>query len=88
MFGCGHYTLNKTDNISTTVHAISKSFVPFCSAQDSESTDINCLVFWAHCKNGKMASLYNKGFLGIIFSKIWDIDIIRMYTWFQVKWCN
>ena len=35
--------LNK--NISTTVHAMTKSFVPFCSAQNGESTDINCLMF-------------------------------------------
>ena len=40
------------NNISTTVHATTKLFVLFCSAQDIESTDINCLVFWAHCKNG------------------------------------
>ena len=41
-------------DISTTVHATTKSFVPFCSAQDAESVDINCLVFWAHYKNGKI----------------------------------
>ena len=35
--------LNK--NISTTVHATTKSFVPFCSVQNGESNDINCLVF-------------------------------------------
>ena len=35
-------------NISTTVHAMTKSFIPFCSAQDGEATDMNCLVFWAH----------------------------------------
>ena len=29
-------------NILTTVHAMTKPFVPFCSAQDSESADINC----------------------------------------------
>ena len=44
--------LTPHDNISTTVHATTKSFAPFCSAQDGESTDMNCLVFWAHCKNG------------------------------------
>ena len=32
---------------------MTKLFVPFCSAQDGESTDMNCLVFWAHCENGK-----------------------------------
>ena len=31
--------------ILTTVHAMTKSFAPFCSAQDGESVDINCLVF-------------------------------------------
>ena len=39
-------------NISTTVHAMTKSFVSFCSAQD-EFTDMNCLVFWVRCENGK-----------------------------------
>ena len=32
--------LNK--NISTTVHAMTKSLVPFYSAQNGESNDINC----------------------------------------------
>ena len=32
-------------DILTTVHPMTKSFVPFCSAQDGESVDINCLVF-------------------------------------------
>ena len=27
---------------------------PLCSAQDGESDDMNCLAFWAHCKNGKI----------------------------------
>ena len=36
---------NSRKNISTTVHAMTKSFVPFCSAQDGESTDMNCSVF-------------------------------------------
>ena len=56
-------------NISTTVHAMRKSFVPFCSAQDGESIDINCLVFWAHCENGKILTkhqVYNKGILPIL----------------------
>ena len=38
-------------------------FVPFCSVQDGESTDINCLVFWAYCENGKILmkhQVYNK----------------------------
>ena len=42
------------NNISTTIHAMTKLFVPFCSAQDGESTDMNCLMFWAHCKIGKI----------------------------------
>ena len=68
-FGCGRYTLYKTDNISTTVHAMTKSFVPFCSARDGESTDINYFVFWSHCKNGKILAkhqVYNKGILPIL----------------------
>ena len=80
-------------NISTTVHATTKSFVLFCSAQDGESTDMNCLVFWAHCKNGKILTkrqIYNKGIftnLGYFFI-LWNIDIIRMSSCFWVKWCN
>ena len=63
---------NTTHNISTTVHAMTKLFVPFCSAQDGESTDINCLeincleykLILANCKNGKIlmkCQVYNKG---------------------------
>ena len=33
------------------VHATAKLFVQFCSAQGGESTDMICLVFWAHCEN-------------------------------------
>ena len=40
-------------NISKTAQATTKSFLPYCSAQNDESNDINCLVFWAYCKNGK-----------------------------------
>ena len=39
--------------ISTNVHAMTKSFVLFCSPQNGESTDMNCLVFGEHCKNAK-----------------------------------
>ena len=48
---------------------MTKSFVPFCSTQDGESTDMNCLVFRAHCKNGKILmkhQVYNKGILPIL----------------------
>ena len=38
-------SLKQHENISVTVHDMKKSFVPFCSAQDGESTDMNCLVF-------------------------------------------
>ena len=70
---------------------MTKSFVPFCLAQDGESTDINCLVFWAQCKNGKILmkrKVYNnKGIFTNFgyFFMTWDIDIIRMYSWFLVK---
>ena len=40
-----HKWHNITQNISTTVHAMTKLFVLFCSAHDSESADMNCLVF-------------------------------------------
>ena len=59
----------KYECILTTVHAMTKSFVPFCSAQDGESTDMNCLVFWAYCENGKFLTkrqVYNKGILPIL----------------------
>ena len=85
--------LQSYTNILTTVHATTKSFVPFCSAQDGESTDMNCLVFYAHCENGKFLlkhQVYNKGIFTNFgyFFKIWNIDIIRMCSWFWVKWCN
>ena len=40
-----HQWPDTMQNISTTVHATTKLFVLFCSAQDGESTDMNCLVF-------------------------------------------
>ena len=52
------------ENISTTVQAMTKSFVPFCPAQNSESNDMNCLGFQGHCENGKILmkhQVYNKG---------------------------
>ena len=36
--------INANNNISTTIMTV--LFVPFCPAQDGESTDMNCLVFW------------------------------------------
>ena len=56
--------LSKILCILTTVHATTKSFVPFCLPQYVESTDMNCLVFWTHCENGKILTkrqVYNKG---------------------------
>ena len=49
-----HQFLYKNTNILTTVHAMRQLFIPFCSAQDGESADMNCFVFWAHCENGKI----------------------------------
>ena len=72
---------------------MTKLFIKFCSAQDGESTDMNCFVFWAHCKNGKILSkrqVYNKGIFtnfGYFFI-IWNNDIIKLCSWFRVKWCN
>ena len=51
-------------NISASIHATTKLFVPFCSAPDGESDDMICLVFWVYCKNGKIwtkRQVYNKG---------------------------
>ena len=39
--------------VSTTVHVMTKSFLSLCSAKDGESADMNCLVFWEHCKMAK-----------------------------------
>ena len=78
-------------NISTTVHATTKQFVPFCSAQDGEFTNTNCLMFQAYCKNGQILmkrQVYNKD----IFHKfwnlliLWNIDIVRVFSWFWMKW--
>ena len=52
-----------------TMYATAKPSVPFCLAQGGESTDMNCLVFWAHCENGKIwmkHQVYNKGILPIL----------------------
>ena len=43
--------------------------------------------------NGKILmkrQVYNKGIFANFgqFLTMWDIDIIRMYSWFWVKWCN
>ena len=43
---------------------MTKLFVLFCSAQDGESTDMNCLVVYVYCKDGKILmkhQVYNKG---------------------------
>ena len=56
--------------ILTAIHTMTKLFVSLCSAQDGESTDINCLLFWAHFKNGKIKikrQVYNKE----IFTDFW-----------------
>ena len=68
-------------NILTIIHGTTKLFVPFCSAQDGESTDMNCLQFQVHCKNGKIwmkHQVYNKGILPILenfFIKNYEILI-------------
>ena len=46
------FQLYKSILMTVHVHATIGSFVPFCSAQDGVSPDMNCLVFWAHCENG------------------------------------
>ena len=58
-------------NISTTIHAMTKSFLPFRSAQDGKSTGVNCLVLFEHtAKMAKFAEtpIYNKGILLILAS--------------------
>ena len=44
----------RAQDISPTIIAMTKLFVLFCSAQDDESADINCLVFRGQCQNGKI----------------------------------
>ena len=64
-----HQFLYKNTNILTTVHAMRQLFIPFCSVQDGEFADMNCLVFWAHCENGKILTkcqVYNKGISPIL----------------------
>ena len=54
-------------NISTTIHAMTKTGVPCCPAHNSESTDVNCLVFGAHFKNGKiLMKIFNENIKSII----------------------
>ena len=48
-----------------------KLFILFCSAQDGESTDINCLVFWAHCEMSKFPQNAKSIIRG--FSQFWVI---------------
>ena len=75
-------------NISTTVHATTKLFLPFFSTQDGDSTDINCLVFWAHCQSGKFLTkhqVYNKG----IFINLGNYEIlISLEYMIDSEWNN
>ena len=55
--------------ISKTIHTTTKLFVPFYSAQDGKSTDMNYLIFRKNCENGKILTkhqVYNKGILPIL----------------------
>ena len=55
--------------ISKTVHTTTKLFVPFYSAQDGKSTDMNYLMFRTHCENGQLLTkhqVYNKWILPIL----------------------
>ena len=62
-------------NNLTTVHAMTKLFVLFCSAQDGESVDMTSLVFWAHCKKHKISTN--------IKSIIWNKGIITNFGYFS-----
>ena len=51
-------------NILTTVHAMTKLFVPLSSAQDGESADIELFSILKTSQNGKILmkhQVYNKG---------------------------
>ena len=61
---------------------MTKLFVLFCLAQDGESADMNCLVFWAHFQNGKILTkrqVYNKGISPIlgIFSQYGILILLK-----------
>ena len=82
---------SKDVNILPTIHGMTKLFVPFCSAQDDESTDMNCLVFWAHCKNGKILTkhqvyIYNKGILPILGIFPWYKIIVPLECAADSEW--
>ena len=55
-------------NSSTTVHATTKLIVPLCSAQDGESTDMNCFEHIAKFNEWKAQSIIRE------FSSIWSIS--------------
>ena len=61
----------------------------FCSAQDGESTVVNCLVFWAHCENGQILmkrQVYNKGIFTILgISSQYEI-LILLECAFDSEW--
>ena len=69
-------------NILTTVHAMIKLFVPFCSAQDGESVDMTSLVFWAHCEKHKISTKHH---IKKAFSPIWVFFIIIMKKLISLK---
>ena len=63
---------------------MAKLFVPFCSTQNGESTDMNCLVFWTHCKNSQIWMKLVEDYLLFFIDS--NIDIVKMCSWFWVKW--
>ena len=75
--------------ISTTIHAMTKLFVPFCSAQDGESAEINYSVFWAHCENGKNSTkcqVYNKGIFPISSNFLQNEILISLKSAVDFEW--
>ena len=78
-----------TRNISTTTLVMTTLFVPFCSAQDGESTDMNCMVFWELCKNGKILmkrQVYNKGIWLIFGILSWCEILISLECAVDCEW--
>ena len=68
---------------------MTKFSLPFCSAQDGESTDMNCLVFWPLCKNGKIWTkhqVYNKGILPILGTFSLCEILISSESTFHSEW--
>ena len=80
------YLSNRTcyDKTVCTVLFSSRWWVCWCKLFSVLSTLQLMAKFWQNAKSiiREFSSIW------VIFHEIWDIDIIGMYSWFWVKWCN